>query len=197
LRQLEGYAALVVLLASGIEIEIRDQDPAPVSRGEVEQRRTLNGVVSDFYRPPVFEDQKSGLQRWIGINRGWIDLGAFGSMGRSRLFGGGDVGALPLPPPIKNCGATLVLSVVLSRIIGLLLVRSISGIILRVRNWHRVPDRAVEAGIIVMMMAVVVPVSLMTIVAIVSVVAIVDGVIRDESGTRDGCVASWSHRCDA
>jgi hypothetical protein len=45
-----------------------------------------------------------------------------------------------------------------------------------------------------MMMTIVVSVSLVTIVAIMS---IVDAGIRDESRTRDGCVASWSNRCHA
>jgi hypothetical protein len=198
LGQLERYAALVVLLAGRVKIEIGDQDPAPMSGREVEQGGALNGVISDFHCPPVFKYQKCGLQRWIGINRGWIGLDTFRNMRRSGLFGRRYVRALPLPTPIKNGWATLVVSVVLSSgIIGLLLIGSISGIILRVRNRDCIPDGAVDARIVAMMMAVVVPVSLVSVVAIVTVVAIVDAVIRDESGTRDGCVAAWPHRCNA
>jgi hypothetical protein len=186
------------LLAGRVEIEIGDQDPAPMSRGKVEQGRTLNGVVSDFHSPAIFEDKQSGLQRRIGINRGRVGLGPFRSTRRSSLFHGRNVGAFALSTAIKYGRSTLIVSVVLSIIItSLLLVGSVSGIVVAVGHRDRIPDGPIDAGIITMMMAVVVPVSLVAIVAIVTVMAIVNAVIRDESRTGNRCVASWSHRCSA
>ena len=198
LRQLERYPALVVLFAGRVEIEIRDQDPAPMSRAKVKQRRTLNGIIPDFHGPAVFEHQKSGLQRRIGINLGgWIGLGPFRSTGRGNLLHWWNVGAFPLSTAVKYGWSTLIVSIVLSIIISLLLVGSISGIVVAVGDWDCIPDWAVDARIIAMMMTVVVSVSLVSVVAIVSVMAIVYAVIRDESRTGHRCVASWTNRGNA
>jgi hypothetical protein len=200
LGQLECYAALVVLLAGRVEIEIGDQDPAAVSGSEIEQCRALDGVVPDFHSPAVFEHEKSGWQRRIGVDRWWIRLDAFWNMGRSSLLGGRHVRALSLPTPIENRGTALIVSVILGCVLGLALVGSVSGVSRVI--WYRdgIPDWTGGGRIIAIAMAVAVSVSLVTIVTIVAIVAVVsimDAVIRDESRTRDGCVASWSDRCHA
>ena len=86
MRKLEGNASLVVLPASGLEIEIRDGNFTPMSRREIEQRRTLNGVVPDFHGVTVFEYQHGWRQRRVGVYCGRIGLSLLGGMCGIRLF---------------------------------------------------------------------------------------------------------------
>jgi hypothetical protein len=101
-----------------------------------------------------------------------------------------------LPTPIENRRTALIVSVILGCVLGLALVGSVSGVSRVIGHRDGIPD-GTGGRIITMMMTIVVSVSLVAIVAIVAIMPIVDAVIRDESRTWDGCVASWSDRCHA
>jgi len=64
----------------------------------------------------------------------------FGSVRRSSLFRGWHVRAFSLAATIENRGTALIISVVLRRVIGLLLVRRVSRIIHAIRDRDRIPD---------------------------------------------------------
>ena len=56
-RDLEDYAAIFVLLLSGIEIEIGKGDLARVAGRQIEKRCADDGIVSDLEFMAVFENQ--------------------------------------------------------------------------------------------------------------------------------------------
>src|SRR6266576_814444 len=70
LRQLERYAALVVLFAGGLEVQIPDGEFVTVCGRDVEQRLGEDGVIRDLQRASVFENQERRRQRRIRLDGG-------------------------------------------------------------------------------------------------------------------------------
>src|SRR5437868_6166777 len=86
LRQLERYAALVVLFASGLEVQIPDCEFVTVSGREVEQRLAEDGVIRDLQRASVFENQKRRRQRRIRLDGGSLFPCTFGGVRGRSIF---------------------------------------------------------------------------------------------------------------
>ena len=56
-RELEDYAAIVVLFLRGLEVEIGESDLARVAGSQVKERCADDGVISDFEFVAVLENQ--------------------------------------------------------------------------------------------------------------------------------------------
>ncbi len=95
LRELERYAALVVLFAGRVQIEVADQDLAPVAGGQVKERRADYGIVRDFYCVSILKHKKSRRKRglWFGC-LGFLGLRRLGGVRRRRVLYWRDVRAL-------------------------------------------------------------------------------------------------------
>jgi hypothetical protein len=173
LRELERYAALVVLLAGGLEIEIHNGDFAAMPGGEVKHRGTEDGVICDFYRATVFEDQKRGRERRIRIySRSLFLLRPLGSVRGRKFFHRRNVGAFSAAAPIEHGRSTLVVCFIVG---GLLLVVSWSTFD-RVRHGHGVPNRADVIRVLAMvMMAIAVTVAVTVTIAVTVVDAVAGG----------------------
>ena len=111
LWQLERYAALVVLLAGGLEVQIHDGEFVPSSGREVEQRLAKDGVICDFHGAPVLKNQKRRRQRRIRLYGRSFLPGPFGGVRGRGIFHRGHIRAGAGAAAIEHCRAALVVGV--------------------------------------------------------------------------------------
>src|ERR1051326_7875226 len=103
-RELEDYAAIIVLLLGGDQVEIGERDFARVSGREIEERGADDGVVPYFKRVAIFKNEDSWILSGLGIGERGIRLAG---VRRGDIFDRRDVGAGALSAAIEDGGSAL------------------------------------------------------------------------------------------
>src|SRR5215472_3459660 len=111
-RQPKNYSPVIILLASRVQIEIRESDLARAPGCEIKQCAAHNRVISHFQQVSIIEDQDSGLLRSRGTLIAWRILRS-----SLRLVRGGNVphrgnvGIGARSPPVEYGGSALIIGV--------------------------------------------------------------------------------------
>jgi len=118
LRELKNDAAIVVLLACGLEIEIGESDSARVAGCQIKEGRADDGVVSEFELAAVLKDEESRLLGRFGIGCGVIILicsGILSGVGLRDIFDRRNVGSGTRSATVEDGGTSLVVGVAVVR----------------------------------------------------------------------------------
>jgi len=100
------HAAVVVLLARGIEIKFRQRNLSRVPRSQIEKRRADDGIIADLKLASIFEHEHGWLGR-VGISDG--DAGSLFGMRCGNVSYGRNVRSGPGTAAVKNGGAPLII----------------------------------------------------------------------------------------
>ena len=115
---MKGYAAIIVLLAGSLQIEISERDFAGMTRRQIKNSLAEDGVVSDFQLATIFEYKYGRLRRWLGSLGGGI-VPLTGRRWR-KIFDWGNIRAGARSASVENRGTSKVFVIFI--FIGVLIV---------------------------------------------------------------------------
>src|ERR1700687_529795 len=110
-RNLKRDAAIFVLLAGGLEIEVGQRNFVNAASRQIKECLALDGVVSNFHLVTILEDQHDRFLRRIGLGIRVRSIGKLSRVRSGNVFYRGNVGSGSRSAAIENCGTALIVRI--------------------------------------------------------------------------------------
>jgi hypothetical protein len=111
-RNLKRDAAIFILLAGGLEIEVGERYFVNAAGRQIKERLALDSVVSNFHLVTIFEHKHDRFLRRVGLG-GWDrSIGKLRRVRSGNVFDWGNVGSGSGSAAIENSGTALIIWIV-------------------------------------------------------------------------------------